>query len=151
MKYNERGEELPDDSQSEVKVKFRRPPSIQELIAMHVKAHMQIERKMGQTDEEDFEEDEEPDAIMTPYEIDAYAAEAGAEIRKAEETQKVLDRLASRKQNKGSQPGGKDGFREDEKGIGRVGRSGEADSVAGESGPKVAGSGKESKDGVVNE
>lgn len=144
MKYNSKGEEIPDDTPLEVPVKFRRPASIQELIAMHVKAQLQVERKMGKTDEEDFDEDEETDDVMTPYEIEAYAGEASAEIRKAEETQKVLDKLASRKHNKDSLIGGSDGFRKVEEGAGRSGQSGNADVVASESGPKVASSGKES-------
>lgn len=142
MKYNERGEELPDDTPIEAPVAFRRPPSIQELIAMHVRAAMQVERKMGKEDEDDFDDDEETDDVLTPYEIEAYAGEANMEIRKAEETQKVLDKLVKKKDNNNSK-GGEHESRVDET-LGEAAEKQKVDSGvkgSGKSGASVKGAG----------
>ena len=87
MKYNEFGEELPDDTPVEVplRVRVQRPPTIQELIAMYVRQERALERQMGRTrseseEEEDFDVDEEgEDEILTPYELHALAAETERE------------------------------------------------------------------------
>lgn len=95
MPYNDRGEEILDDTPVEVPLHLRnrRPPSIQELIAMHVRAEAQVARAMGENqDEEDFSEEEEFDEVLTPYELHAYAADADLEMRRAEEAQKLIRR-----------------------------------------------------------
>lgn len=99
MKYNERGEEILDDTPVEAPIKFTRPRSIQELIALHVRSMMQVDRAMGKDDEEDFEEYEERDDILTPYELHAMAGEADLEFRRAKHTKEVLDKLRKKKEN----------------------------------------------------
>lgn len=131
MKYNGRGEEIPDDTPLESPVKFRRPPSIQELIAMHVKAAMQVERKMGKEDEEDFDEHDETDDILTPYELHAYAGEADLEMRRAQEAQDLIDKVEKRKYNrvtvdedrvKENEDVQQSGTKSDSKGVGDAGK-----------------------------
>lgn len=82
MKYNEFGEELPDDTPVEVplRLRSRRPPTIQEMIAMYVRQERALDRQMGgrseADEEEDFDVDEDgEDEILTPYELHALAAE----------------------------------------------------------------------------
>lgn len=99
MRYNEFGEEILDDTPLEAPVKFRRPPSISELIAMHVRSAMQVERAMGVESEEDFDEGMEADDILTPYELHAAAAEAHDEFRSAKEAKERLDKVRKSRDN----------------------------------------------------
>lgn len=88
MKYNEFGEELPDDSPVEIPLRFRRqrPPSIQELIALYVRNEQALARQTGKSEadeEEDFDVDEDGDEdILTPYELHAISAELDSEVKK---------------------------------------------------------------------
>lgn len=146
MKYDEFGREIPDDTPLEVPVNFRRPPSIQELIALHVRAAMQVERAMGADDEEDFEEGDERDDILTPYELHAMAGEADLEFRRAKQSREVLERLRKKKENigavnvdreKGDDNGGRKGS-----GVHGEGNAGDSER-AGDGGEKRGASGGE--------
>jgi len=90
MRYNDKGEELMDDTPVEAPLKFRRPPSIQEMIALYVRNTLSLERQMGSSsrsqadEEEDFDVDEDGDEdIMTPYELHAMSAEVDSELRRS--------------------------------------------------------------------
>lgn len=92
MRYNERGEEMLDDTPVEAPLKFKRPLSIQELIALHVRAANQVERVVRE-DEEDLDEDGvEFDDILTPYELHEYSADADREMRRRETLNKVREK-----------------------------------------------------------
>lgn len=145
MKYDDYGRELPDDTPVEVPLRFKRPPSIQELIAMHVKSAMQVDRAMGKDDEEDFDEEQEFDDVLTPYELHAYAGEADQELKRAELAQKLVDRASKKRDNKSSKGGsdekGTGGRSESGKeasaGVGRSDAVGSEDKEAGKAGRKV--------------
>lgn len=85
MKYNDFGEELPDDTPVEIPLRFQRqrPPSIQELIALYVRNEQALARASGRAEsveEEDFDVDEDGEEdIMTPYELHALAADTERE------------------------------------------------------------------------
>lgn len=92
MKYNERGEEILDDTPIEAPLKFKKPLSIQELIALHVRAATQVERQMEE-DEEDLDEDgQEFDDILTPYELYEYSADTDREVRRHESLKKAKEK-----------------------------------------------------------
>lgn len=142
MKYNDRGEELLDDTPLEAPLSFRRPPSIQELIAMHVRAATQVDKAMGKDDEEDFSEEVEADEILTPYELHAYAGEADSELRRAEEAKKIVSKYIKRKEQK-------DGSNESKERVGRDVSVGEADSKSKGTGPEAVSRGAEKDRGVT--
>lgn len=100
MRYNERGEEILDDTPVEAPIKFRRPPTIHELIALHVRAATQVDHAMGADDEENFVEDADGDDILTPYELHAMAGEADDEFRRAKQAKAVVDSLRKKEENK---------------------------------------------------
>lgn len=102
MRYNEKGQEIPDDTPLELPLKLKRAPTIQEMIAMYVQNAFRLQSKMehGSSDEEeDLDVDDDGDEeVLTPYELHAIAAEYDI----AERQQKVLDKLVARRHNKGT-------------------------------------------------
>lgn len=120
MKYNENGEEMLDDTPLEAPLKFKRPLSIQELIALHVRAAQQVENQMEE-DEEDLDDDgTEFDDILTPYELHEYSADTDRDIRRRESLNKLRE--------------GKNGP--------RTGKSAGEDAEGKEAGDGTAGTGK---------
>lgn len=95
MKYNEMGEEILDTTPLEVPVGLKRPPTLHEMIALHVRSAVFAQKvsDMGlETEEEanDFEVDGDDleELPVTPHEI---AAQVGDDVRSHIETRK-LDR-----------------------------------------------------------
>lgn len=119
MKYNEHGEELPDDTPVEVPFKFKKPPTMNEMIALYVKNAMALERQMGRQskrseveEEEDFDIDEDGEEdVMTPYELHALASETEREYKREahfERMRKERDgKVEPSKDGKGDSSGGK--------------------------------------------
>lgn len=141
-KYNDRGEEILDDTPLEAPIKFTRPRSIQELIALHVRSMMQVERAMGQEeDEDDFEEEEERDDILTPYELHAMAGDADMEFRRAKRTKEVIDKLQKKKENTGTVNGDRKESK-DETGTERSADGGKRSDDDGEVGAASGGKGR---------
>lgn len=72
MEYNERGEELPDDTPVEVPLHFRRPPSLQDSIKAMIRGEMS--RQAALTGQESFEEADDfgvddEEELVSPYEM----------------------------------------------------------------------------------
>lgn len=72
MRYNEKGEELPDGTPVEVPVNLKRPPPLHEMIKAFVRRELsaQADANGQETFEEanDFGEEDEEELPMTPYE-----------------------------------------------------------------------------------
>lgn len=143
MKYNDKGEELPDDRPIEVPLNWKRPPTLRETIASMIRAE-DFRRAAEAHGIESFEEandfgEDEDDLPLTPYEVVEMQDEVYDSDRAA---------LARERRKDGSRKvaGGK---QESEAGVDGVGRAGKKDSDDGSSGSKVAGadSGKEKKSG----
>lgn len=73
MKYNDRGEELPDDTPVETPLKFRRPPTLQEQIKAMVRGEMSRaaaeEGKETFEEADDFDVEDEDDLPPSNYEF----------------------------------------------------------------------------------
>lgn len=93
MQYDEFGRELPDDTPIEVPVGLKRPPTLHEMIAMHVRGAMfqqKVQEAGFESEEEanDFEVDGDDleELPMTPHEI---AAQVGDDLGSHIKTKKV--------------------------------------------------------------
>lgn len=73
MKFNERGEELPDDTPVEMPLGFKRPPSLQEMIAQAIRTHVSdVAAAQGlESFEEanDFGDEDEDPLPFSPHEV----------------------------------------------------------------------------------
>lgn len=98
MKYDELGRELPDDTPVEAPVGLKRPPTLHEMIAMHVRSAVFAQRaaQVGmETEEEandfDLDGDDDEELPVTPYEMKVMVEEdvdrekRGRALRKREE------------------------------------------------------------------
>lgn len=90
MKYNERGEELPDDTPIELPLRFRHPPSLQEQIRSMIRTEVSVRAaSVGmETFEEadDFDVDDENE-LQSPHELSAMQED----FRLPDPDAKVLD------------------------------------------------------------
>lgn len=98
MKYDQHGRELPDDTPVEAPVGLKRPPTLHEMIAMHVRSAVFAQRagEAGmETEEEandfDLDGDDDEELPVTPYEMKVMVEEdvdrekRGRAVRKREE------------------------------------------------------------------
>lgn len=91
MKYNERGEELPDDTPIDLPLKFKRPPSLQEQIKSMVQRELsQVAAEQGfesfeESDDFDVDDENEIRSVheLTPMQED---------VRYARPDKSVLDK-----------------------------------------------------------
>lgn len=121
MKYNERGEELPDDTPVEMPLKFKRPPTLQEQIKSMVRRELSdVASQQGfESFEEadDFDVDDGEELPPSNYEFKDMPADGS--FRSAKQDASVLDKKESKEDSKGtvnndrikesSNGGGKDG------------------------------------------
>ncbi|UDN67510.1 hypothetical protein [robinz microvirus RP_35] len=109
--YNEKGQEVPDDTPVALPVRFRRPPTLQEQIQRMVKDQISqgVHDAGGESFEEadDFDcEDEDSVELRSPYEIDESLPRwndktARTEALEAAEA-KILKRMKNPKKEKDS-------------------------------------------------
>lgn len=134
-KYNESGEEMANGDPIEMPIGLKRPPSLHETIAMHVRSAM-FAREMSEqgfeTEEEandfDVDGDDEPDELpITPYEQAAYV---GDDVRSHIKTRK-LDKRRGGVQNGDSLNGGGHGDQSRRNDVEGQGRSSAADGAGG--------------------
>lgn len=91
MNYNDRGEELPDDTPIELPVKFKRPPSLQEQIQQMVRRELsEVAQSQGFEsfeESDDFEVDDDND-IRSVHELTPMQED----VRYAKPDKSVLDK-----------------------------------------------------------
>lgn len=117
MKYNERGEELPDDTPIELPVRFKRPPSLQEQIKAMVRTeYSRVAEENGFEsfeESDDFEVDDDNE-IRSVHELSPMQEE----VRYAKPDKSVLDKRDGKEDdgdtvNKDRKPEVADGGRKD--------------------------------------
>lgn len=84
MKYNERGEELPDDTPIELPLKFKRPPTLQDQIKAMVRS--EISRQAEEQGFESFDEADDFDVgdgeeVLSPHELTMMQEDAMLPVR----------------------------------------------------------------------
>lgn len=144
-KYNERGEEMENKEPVEMPLKFKRPPSIHELIAQAVRTEAwaaKMEREGKETFEEanDFDvgDDVEPDSR---YEVQDDAEFHYAEQEWLDKAQKEMDNIRAVNEDRKRR---ENGTESSEAGDGRegTGKRGEKRSEVGGEGRSTAGRGR---------
>lgn len=129
MKYNERGEELPDDTPIEMPLKFKRPPTLQEQIKAMVRREVSISAaEQGfETFEESDDFDVEDGDELPPSNYEFKDMPADGAFRSAKQDASVLDKKENKEDSKGTVNNDRikesqDGSREDGKDGQRVDR-----------------------------
>lgn len=87
MKYDDLGQELPDPTPVEVPVGFRRPETIQEMVARAIHTHEWQKRMQSRGMEtpyeaDDFDVADDVELPLSPYELREMQEEAPLERRK---------------------------------------------------------------------
>lgn len=101
MKYNARGEELPDDTPIELPIRFKRPPTLQEQIKAMVRSELSQSAKaqgMESFEEADDFEVEDDVEIRSAHELTPMQEE----FRYANQDKSVLDKFDGKEYDVGT-------------------------------------------------